>query len=59
MAERISRKHVEQVLARVGIALDEREELLDRIDYPAEINDVMRVLGLTHDQLTSQMGGSP
>jgi hypothetical protein len=59
MVQNVSRKHVEEVLARVGIATDEREDLLDRIDYPADINEVMRVLGLTRDDLISNMGGSP
>ncbi len=59
MAQKVSRAHVEAVLARVGVATDKRRELLDRLDYPADINDVMRVLGLTYDDLVSHMGGSP
>jgi hypothetical protein len=59
MAERVSREHVEQVLARVGIPIDQRQELLDRVDYPADVNEVMRVFGLTRDDLVSRMGGSP
>jgi hypothetical protein len=59
MAERVTREHVEQVLARVGMPIDERRDLLDRIDYPADINEIMRVFGLTRDDLVSRMGGSP
>jgi hypothetical protein len=59
MAEQVSRQHVEEVLARVGVATDKRRELLDRLEYPADINVVMRVLGLTRDDLVSHMGGSP
>jgi uncharacterized protein YpiB (UPF0302 family) len=59
MDQRISRDHVEQVLARVGIATNEREALLNQLDYPADVNDVMRLLSLTRDQLTNMMGGSP
>lgn len=59
MTQRVSREHVEKVLARVGIATDERQAMLNRLDYPADVNDVMRLLGLTHDQLTNMMGGSP
>lgn len=59
MAERVTREHVEQVLARVGMSVDERQKLLDRIDYPADINEIMRVFGLTRDDLVSRMGGSP
>jgi hypothetical protein len=59
MAERVSREHVEQVLARVGMPIDERQELLDRIDYPADVDEIMRVFGLTRDDLVSRMGGSP
>jgi hypothetical protein len=59
MVEKVSRKHVQEVLARVGLATDERKELLDRIDYPADINEVARVLGLTYGDLVDRMGGSP
>jgi hypothetical protein len=59
MALRVSRQHVEQVLARVGIATDEREAMLDRLHYPADVNEVMEKLGLTLDQLKSTIGGSP
>jgi hypothetical protein len=59
MIHRVSREHVEKVLARVGIATSEREALLNQLDYPADVNDVMKLLGLTHDQLTNMMGGSP
>lgn len=59
MTEPVSREHVEKVLARVGIATDEREALLNQLHYPADVNDVMRLLGLTRDQLTNMMGGSP
>jgi hypothetical protein len=59
MAQRVSREHVEQVLARLGIATDEREAMLDRLHFPAEVNDVMRTLGITLDQLKSTIGGSP
>jgi hypothetical protein len=59
MVEKVSREHVEEVLARVGLATDARKDLLSRIDYPADIDEVARVLGLTHDDLLNRMGGSP
>lgn len=59
MAERVSREHVNEVLARVGVSLDRRNELLDQLDYPADINDVMIKFKLTRDQLVNRMGGSP
>jgi hypothetical protein len=59
MVQRVSREHVEQVLARLGIATDERETMLDRLHFPADVNDVMQTLGLTVDQLKSTIGGSP
>jgi hypothetical protein len=59
MADLVSREHVEDVLARVGVSADKRQELLDRLEYPADVNEVMRVLGVTRDELVSRMGGSP
>jgi hypothetical protein len=59
MAQRVSREHIEQVLVRLGIATDEREAMLDQLRYPADVNEVMQKLGLSRDQLTSTIGGSP
>ena len=59
MAQRVSREHIEQVLVRLGIATDEREAMLDQLHYPADVNEVMQKLGLSRDQLTSTIGGSP
>ena len=59
MAQRVSREHVEQVLARLGISTDEREATLDQMHFPADVNEIMQKLGLTYDQLTSTIGGSP
>ncbi len=56
---RISRKHVEDVLARVGGATDKRLRLLDQIKFPADVDEIERVLGLSADELLSQLGGSP
>lgn len=59
MAHRVSREHVEQVLARLGISTPEREATLDQMDFPADVNEIMMKLGVTYDQLTSTIGGSP
>jgi hypothetical protein len=59
MAKRVSREHVKQVMARVGIPDDQCEVLLDKLTYPADIDDVMRTFGLNRDQLVNRMGGSP
>lgn len=59
MADLVSREHVDDVLARVGVPADKRQELLDRIEYPADVNEVMRVFGVSRDDLVSRMGGSP
>jgi hypothetical protein len=56
------RQHVDSVLERVGVEKDQRDEILNEIDFPIEFHALQALLapyGITHDALVNRMGGSP
>lgn len=62
MGYQVSREQVEAVLVRVGASVEKRQELLDLVHFPADSDDVGRILGprgVTLDRLIDRMGGSP
>jgi hypothetical protein len=62
MTQTYDRDHVDAVLKRVGASKERREEILDGIDFPIELDALQAALaplGITHDGLIGRMGGSP
>jgi hypothetical protein len=62
MPDKVSRDHVDAVLQRVGASTDERNALLDELDFPADLDTLIHALeakGVSRDMLVSLMGGSP
>ena len=56
------RSHVEAVLTRAGVPVEQRTAILDEMHFPIEIAALQTVLarhGITHDSLISRLGGSP
>jgi len=56
------RSHVESVLTRAGVAVEQRTAILDEIRFPIELDALLTLLarhGITHDGLISRLGGSP
>ena len=56
------RDHVKAVLTRSGLPDDERDEILDEIQFPIDLPSLQRILArfdITHVALMDQMGGSP
>jgi hypothetical protein len=57
----VTREHVERILHMTSLTADQQAEVL-ALDYPADIEDVMNVMGrfgITRDSLVSSLGGSP
>lgn len=62
MADGLTRAQVDAVLIRVGASPERRQELLDLVRFPADRDEVARVLGphgVTLDHLIDRLGGSP
>lgn len=58
---KVSREYVEDILARTSLTLEEKQRIRD-VSYPAERQELLRLfesMGVTPDQLTNRMGGSP
>jgi hypothetical protein len=56
------REHVESVLKRAGVPKDRRNDVLDEIHFPVDLEALQTFLasiGITHDGLIDRMGGSP
>jgi hypothetical protein len=56
------RSHVESVLTRAGVPVEQRTALLDEIRFPIALDALQALLarhGITHDGLISRLGGSP
>ena len=56
------RQHVDSVLKRVGVPQDRRNAILDKIQFPIDLNALqafLEPLGITYDALINRMGGSP
>jgi hypothetical protein len=62
MNQTYDRDHVDAVLKRVGAPKERRDEILDSIHFPIELDALQAALaplGITHDALIDRMGGSP
>jgi hypothetical protein len=62
MTFQLDREQVDAVLVRVGVSAERRQELLDLVHFPADRDDVARILGphgVTLDRLIDRLGGSP
>jgi hypothetical protein len=58
----VSRAHVEQILHRVGLHEDRIATVLEGIEFPSRLSEILpRFLkhGISRTSLTDQMGGSP
>jgi hypothetical protein len=59
---KVSEEHVLRMLRISGYESDDAARLIHGIKFPAELDDVIRVLsrvGITTDFLIDRMGGSP
>ena len=59
---KVSEEHVLRMLRISGYDSDDARKLIREITFPAELDDVIRVLspvGITTDFLIDRMGGSP
>jgi len=62
MTGQLSREQVDAVLIRIGTPSEKRRELLDLVHFPADRDEIARILGprgVTLDRLIDRMGGSP
>ena len=62
MNQMYDRDHVDAVLRRVGAPKERRDEILNSIRFPVELDELQAALapfGITHDALIDRMGGSP
>lgn len=62
MTGQYDRSHVESVLTRAGVPVEQRTPILDEIRYPIELDALQTLLarhGITRDDLISRLGGSP
>jgi hypothetical protein len=58
---KVSREYVEDILARTSLTLEEKQRIRD-VRYPAEQQELLRLfasMGVTPDQLSDRMGGTP
>jgi hypothetical protein len=62
MNELYDRDHVDRVLRREGMPADRRNEILDEIPFPVDLDTLQGFLarkGITHDAMIDRLGGSP
>jgi hypothetical protein len=58
---KVSREYVEDILALTSLNPDEKQRIRD-LAYPAEQDELLQLfasMGVTPDQLTNRMGGTP
>lgn len=62
MDDLYTREHVEAVLRRAGIPSERRALILDKIDFPLDLQTLQAALAdydISHDSLINDLGGSP
>jgi hypothetical protein len=61
VAVKVSREYVEDILARTSLTLEEKQRVR-AVTYPADQQELLLLfasMGVTPDQLTNRLGGTP